>query len=315
MARFSRESRLGFVGAGRVGCSLAAALSTAGYPVAAAASRAFDSARRLARLAPDAVAYRTPQEAADRVDILFVTTPDDAIRQVASDIRWRAGQGVVHCSGVASLDVLAAPVAVGAVPGAFHPLQAVSSAENGVESLPGATFGIEAEGEMRSYLSEAAEAIGANPIFLRAEDKPIYHLTGVLMGNLLTALGAVSAQLWETFGFSRAEGVKALAPMMRQVSVNLDASGVPGAVAGPYVRGDAGTVRKHLDALAERAPQYLPLYCELALAGLPFALERGPIDERRAAEIRKMLEEFREGPPSPNHPQPETNQGEQPKCA
>ena len=33
----------------------------------------------------------------------------------------------------------------------------------------------------------------------------MYHLTGVLMGNLLTALGGVAAQLWETFGFTRAE--------------------------------------------------------------------------------------------------------------
>ena len=290
-----RQSKLGFIGAGRVGGSLAIALSRAGYPVVAIASRSSGPARALADLIPGTVACRTPQDAADRADVVFVTTPDDAMGQVASDIEWRPGQGVVHCSGVASLDVFDKAVAEGAVPGALHPMQAVSSVENGVESFPGTTFGIEGGDDMRSYLGEAAQAIGGNPLFLRAEDKAMYHLTGVLMGNLLTALGAVSAQLWETFGFTRAEGVKALAPMMRQVSVNLDRSGLPDAIAGPYVRGDVGTVRKHLDVLRERAPQYLPLYCELALAGLPFAQERGPIDDRRAAEIRGMLEEFRAG--------------------
>ena len=289
------QSRLGFIGAGRVGGSMAVALSRAGYPVVAIASRSFGPARDLADLLPDTLAFQTTQEVADRADVVFVTTPDDAMGQVASDIQWRPGQGVVHCSGVASLDVFDKAVAQGATPGAIHPMQAVSSVENGVESFPGTTFGIEADGDMKHYLGDLAEAIGGNPLFLRAEDKAMYHLTGVLMGNLLTALGAVSSQLWETFGFTRADGVKALAPMMRQVSVNLDRSGLPAAIAGPYVRGDVGTVRKHLDVLRERAPQYLPLYCELALAGLPFAQERGPIDDRRAAEIRGMLEEFRAG--------------------
>ena len=274
---------------------MAVALSRAGYSVIAIASRSFGSARDLAELLPDTRPFRTTQEVADRSDVLFVTTPDDTMSQVASDIAWKPGQGVVHCSGVASLDVFDKAVAEGAIPGAIHPMQAVSSVENGVESFPGATFGIEGGDDMRAYLAEVARAVGGNPLFLRAEDKAMYHLTGVLMGNLLTALGAVAAQLWETFDFTRAEGVKALAPMMRQVSVNLDRSGLPAAIAGPYVRGDVGTVRKHLDVLRERAPQYLPLYCELALAGLPFAQERGPIDDRRAAEIRGMLEEFRAG--------------------
>ena len=295
MAHFSKESRLGFIGAGRVGGSIAIALSRAGYPVVAVSSRTFASAQGLAARVPGSVAYRSPQDVADEVDVVFITTADDAIGPVASEVRWRAGQGVVHCSGAASVDVFAAAAAEGAAPGAFHPLQAVSSVENGVDSLPGTTFGIEGGEEMREYLAEAARAIGGNPIFLRPEDKVMYHLTGVLMGNLLTALGAVAAQMWETFGFTRAEGVKALAPMMRQVSVNLDNSGVPDAVAGPYVRGDIGTVRKHLEALRSQAPQYLPLYCELALAGLPFARQRGPIDEERAAEIRELIESFKGG--------------------
>ena len=113
------------------------------------------------------------------------------------------------------------------------------------------------------------------------------------MGNLLTALAAVAAQLWEKFGRERAEGVGALAPMMRQVSINLDSSGIPGALAGPYVRGDIGTVLKHLQTLQSRAPEVLPLYCELALAGLPFALEKGTLKSQRADEIRILVEQFR----------------------
>ena len=292
MANLSRESRIGFIGAGLVGGSLAVALSEAGYPVVAAASRTFSSAQGLAQRVSGCVAYEAPQEAVDASDVVFITTTDDAIEPVAGAQQWRPGQVAVHCAGAASLDVLEPAVRQGALAGALHPLQAISSVENGVKSIPGTTFGIEAEGEVQAYLRDVALAIGGNPVFVASQDKALYHLTGVMMGGLLTTFGAAAAQLWEHLGMSRAQGVKALVPMMRQVSINLDTSGLPGAVAGPYARGDIGTVRKHLETLRSRAPGVLPLYCELALAGLPFSVEKG-LAADRAEEIRELVETFK----------------------
>ena len=108
------------------------------------------------------------------------------------------------------------------------------------------------------------------------------------------ALGAVCAEGWGRLGLTRVDGGKALARMVRQVSVNLDTSGSAGALAGLYPRGDIGTVRKHLEALTSRAPHVLPLYCELALAGLPFAVEKGTLAQDRADEIRDLVEQFRD---------------------
>ena len=292
MAPFSRKSTIGFVGAGVVGGSLAVALWQQGYPVVAAASRTFASAQSLASRVAGCVPLASVQGAADASDVVFITTSDDAIEPVASGISWRPGQGVVHCSGAASLDVFHQAVRQGAVAGAFHPLQAISSVENGVSSIPGTTFGIEGDGEIRAFLKDTALAIGGRPVFLNAEDKPLYHLSGVMMGGLLTTMAAVVAELWEVFGIERAEGLKALIPMMRQVSYNLESSGLPGAVAGPYARGDVGTVRKHLEALRSRAPHVLPLYRELALAGLPFAIEKGTLKPETAEEIRHLVEQF-----------------------
>ena len=292
MAPFSRKSTIGFVGAGVVGGSLAVALWQQGYPVVAAASRTFASAQSLASRVAGCVPLASVQGAADASDVVFITTSDDAIEPVASGISWRPGQGVVHCSGAASLDVFHQAVRQGAVAGAFHPLQAISSVENGVSSIPGTTFGIEGDGDMRAFLKDTALVIGGRPVFLNAEDKPLYHLSGVMMGGLLTTMAAVVAELWEVFGIERAEGLKALIPMMRQVSYNLESSGLPGAVAGPYARGDVGTVRKHLEALRSRAPHVLPLYRELALAGLPFAIEKGTLKPETAEEIRHLVEQF-----------------------
>lgn len=289
MALFDRTSDIGFIGAGTVGGSLAVCLSRAGYRVTAVASRTFASAQQFAGRIDGCRAYRTAQEVTDAARLVVISTADDAIQGVAAGLTWRPGQVVVHCSGATSLDVFRHAVSQGAVAGAMHPLQAFSSVENGVASIPGTTFGIEGDTEVGAALADLARAIGGRPVFLNAEDKVLYHLSGVMMGNLLTCLAASAAQLWEQCGYSRAEGVEALVPMMRGVVNNLERSGVPGAVAGPYVRGDLGTIRKHVEALAARAPDVLPLYRELARAAVPFGVEKRALSPETAQQIETIL--------------------------
>ena len=292
MISLNRSSRIGFIGAGRVGGSLAVAISQAGHPVVAVASRTPASAERFAARIEGCAAHTDFQSAVDSSDMVFITTSDDAISQVASSVRWREGQGVAHSSGAASLDVLESAARQGAAPGAFHPLQAFSSVENGVRSIPGITFGIEGCAHMREYLGTLAKDIRGNPVFLNSRDKPLYHLSGVMMGNLLTCLVGISAEVWEHFGYSRDDGVRALIPMMRAVSYNVETSGIPAAVAGPYPRGDLGTARKHMDALTSQHPDLLPLYRELALAGLHLAVEQG-LPEETEREFRRILDNGR----------------------
>ena len=292
MTSLDKTSRIGFIGAGRVGGSLAVAMSNAGYPVVAVSSRTPASAASFAARIDGCAPYTTLQDAVDTSDMVFVSTSDDAISQVAQSVKWREGQGVAHCSGAASIDVLEAAKALGAIPGAFHPLQAFSSVENGVRSIPGITFGIEGSDEMRAYLGDLARAIGGNSVFLNAEDKPLYHLSGVMMGNLLTCLVGISAEIWEQIGYTRDDGVKALVPMMRAVAYNVETSGIPAAVAGPYPRGDLGTAAKHLQALTSQHPDLLPLYRELALAGLHLAVEQGLSEEGENA-FKKLLNDSR----------------------
>ena len=300
MAHLDHTVRIGFIGAGAVGGSLAVALSKQGYRVVAVASRSRSSAESLAARLPGNLPRATGQEVADDSDVVFLTTPDDAVRPVASSISWRRGQAAVHCSGVRSLDVLDPVAGQGALRGAFHPLQQFADIDNGSKSFPGITFGIEADEGLGGFLEEAARSIGGHPVFLSPGDKPLYHITGVLMGNLLSTFVASAATVWEAFGSDRARGLESLLPMMRQVAANLETMGLPNAVSGPYVRGDTGTVRRHLDALEADAPDVLPLYREVALLSLPLAVEKGALSRERSDEIRAMLEESK----TRNRPKP-----------
>ena len=193
---FDRSSRIGFVGAGKVGTTLAVALHRQDYPVVAVASRTHASARGLGERVPGCKAYESIQEAADACDVVFITTTDDVIESVTDSISWRADQAAIHCSGAASLDVLESAKRQGAA----HPLQAFASVEAALESLPGTTYAIEGDGDLKTYLEEMAAVLGGRPILLRSEDKALYHASVVLLGGILLGYGGAVADLWRHMG-------------------------------------------------------------------------------------------------------------------
>ena len=286
-----KHTRIAFVGAGMVGKSLAVALHRAEYRVVAAASRSLASAKELAALVPSCTAYETIQEAADAADFVLITSSDDAIGPIAAGVSWRPGQGVAHCSGVTSLDVFESAKADGALVGAIHPLQTFSSVEEAQKTLPGITYGIEGEGEVQAFLRQIAIDLDGNPILLRPKDKPLYHASVVMMGGLLSGYIGHIADIWGNLGIDRSHALKAVLPIAQGIVTTVGAVGIPAAVAGPYVRGDVGTVKKHLDVLQSMAPESLLVYAHMALAGLPYAIEKGHLPDETANEIRRLLVE------------------------
>lgn len=280
---------LGFIGAGTVGTALAIRLSARGYRVVAVASRTFASAEKLASTVTGCRALTTAQAVADIADLVFLTTPDAAIGQVASEVRWRSGQSVVHCSGADSTEVLLPAKVHGAQTGALHPLQTFAGVKQAVDNIPGSTFAIEAEEPLRTTLKEIVQALDGYWIELKASDKVIYHASAVLACNYLVTLVKVATDLWQTFGVSRQEAVRALLPLLRGTLNNLENIGIPNCLTGPIARGDTGTVQKHLSELECVAPCVATMYRELGLHTVPISIAKGKIDEARARDLRDLL--------------------------
>jgi predicted short-subunit dehydrogenase-like oxidoreductase (DUF2520 family) len=280
---------LGFIGAGTVGTALAVRLREKGYPVVAAASRTHASAESLAGMVNDCKVYDSGQAVADVAEIVFVTTPDDAIADVVARVTWHSGQSVVHCSGADSLDILDPAAKAGAQVGGFHPLQTFASIAYAIENVPGSTFALEAEEPLLSTLKDMAIALGGKWVELKSGDKVIYHAAAVFTCNYLVALVKLATDLWQTFGVSTPEATQALLPLLRGTINNLDNVGLPQCLTGPIARGDLGTIRKHLTALKATAPALLPAYRELGRQTIPIALAKGRLDEPRAKELEKLL--------------------------
>jgi predicted short-subunit dehydrogenase-like oxidoreductase (DUF2520 family) len=283
----TKKLRLGFIGAGRVGTALALSFARSGRSVVAVASRSVASARRLARRIPGARAS-SPQEVADGADLVFLTVPDDAIEVVASGLRWRAGSACVHCSGAGDLDLLRKPAAEGAQVGGFHPLRMFGEPGKSFD-LRGCAVGIAGAEPLAGELERLAGAIGARALRLPEGGRALYHAAANFSGAFALALIQETIALWKKLGITEGDAKRALLPLLRGSVDNFEKLGAPGALGSVIARGDVGTIRRHLEALAKTAPESLELYRLLSLRTIPLAIAKGTLKPAVATEIAALL--------------------------
>ena len=285
----SKRPMVGFIGAGTVGTALASTLSDHGYPVVAVSSRSRASADQLAAMVAGCTAMNNGQEVAEAAELIFVTTPDDAITGVVAGIVWHGGQSVVHCSGADSVDSLEPADRMGALTGCFHPLQTFADVTQAIDNIAGSTFALEAGEPLVGCLKEIAAALGGDAIELGAGDKVVYHAAAVIACNYLVTLVKMSTDLWETFGVEPERATRALLPLLRGTIANIERVGLPDCLTGPIARGDAGTIAKHLEALGETAPDLTATYRDLGRQTIPIAVTKGNIDCQQAEELLDLL--------------------------
>ena len=281
--------KIGFIGAGTVGTAMAVLLSRKGYPVVAVSSRSYSSAENLAKQVKGCAVSNSSQEVADTAELIFITTPDDVISTVASEVKWHPGQSIVHCSGAASTDILAPARQADAYVGSIHPLQTFAGVEQAIANIPGSTFAIEAEEPLLSTLKDIAASMDGEYIELKGSDKVLYHAAAVIACNYLVTMVKLATDLWQTFSIPPEQATKALLPLIQGTLNNINTIGIPQCLTGPIARGDTGTIKKHLDALEKITPAVLPTYKELGRQTIPVALAKGKINEEQAHELEALL--------------------------
>jgi predicted short-subunit dehydrogenase-like oxidoreductase (DUF2520 family) len=280
---------IGFIGAGTTGTALAVRLAQHGHQVIAVSSRSLSSAEKLAARISGCQAYNSAQEVADIAQLVFITTPDDIIPEVAAEVQWHKNQSVVHCSGAHSVDILEPAKQREANTGCFHPLQTFASVDQAIDNIPGSTFAIEAEEPLTPILKEMATALEGDWVTLKAGDKVLYHAAAVFACNYLVTLAKLATDLWQTFGVPPAQAIKALMPLLRGTLSNIENVGLPNCLTGPIARGDLGTISRHLESLEKQAPPLLNIYKELGRETIPISLGKGKIDLQRAEELKALL--------------------------
>ena len=276
--------RIGFIGAGRVAQTLAAALHRAGHHVAAVSSRRPEGLSALRTRVPGAAAATDAQDVVDGCTLVFLTVSDDAIAAVCRSLTWRPGMHAVHCSGATPLDALAHAAGGGAATGGFHPLQMFANPDVALAGLPGCAVGIEADPAFRERLASLARNIGCVPFAIPPGQRALYHASANYVGPFLIALLQEATTVWRGFGVDEAQALRALLPLLRGTLAAVVDGGLARGMGGCVARGDVGTVRAHLAALDRADPDAGRLYRELTRRTIPLGLERGTLSPDRARE-------------------------------
>ena len=280
--------RIGFIGAGRLGKTLAWSLSRAGFCVSAVASGTLANARALAGPIPRCVTADA-QAVVDSCDLVFVTTPDSAIADTTAALRWRPGMAAVHCSGVTEVGALAGAGRDGALVGGFHPMQTFADPVAAMASLPGSTITLEAAEPLMAALEALTQRLGCRVNRLPPGMRGRYHAAAGYASQFINVLFGEATAIWRSWGATDEDALKALLPMAQGTLASIASAGIAGGMPGPVSRGDIGSVEKHVAALMPLGADTSALYRQLCARTVPLALAHGAIDTALAQRILDVL--------------------------
>jgi predicted short-subunit dehydrogenase-like oxidoreductase (DUF2520 family) len=285
-----RPARLaiGVLGAGKVGSALGAALARAGHRIVAA-SGVSDASRRWAgeRLGLEPI---PPEEVVGAAELILLTVPDDALPDLVNglattgaDLRSKL---LVHTSGAYGLSVLDPAARLGALPLALHPVMTFTGRDDDLNRITGCSFGVTAPETLRPIAEALVIEMGGEPVWIADADRALYHAALANAANHMVTLIAESSELLRRIGVDHPG--RMLGPLLGAALDNVLRLGIAG-LTGPVVRGDAGTVRKHVDALILAAPEAADAYVALARLTADRALAAGLLKPEEAERLLDAL--------------------------
>ncbi len=286
------KDTIAIIGLGKVGTAVGYLLRRSGYEITAIADQSAAALKNGIEYTGGR-ACSDPIQASLLADTVFITTTDDFIEPVCNEISEGGGVGpgkkVVHMSGAGGLALLESARRFGACIASIHPLQSFVDIDGVIENIPGSTFSITAEGEIKDWAIRVVRDLGGMPFFVSEENKPLYHAAACMASNYLVTLMNMVEGVYRHLGIDADEAVRAFWPLVRGTMKNMEDRGTEKSLTGPIARGDIGTIRRHLKVLKYKMPALLNVYCEMGLFTVEIALRNNTLSEDRADEIKSLL--------------------------
>ncbi len=281
------------VGCGKVGTALGKFLSRVGYRLAGVSSKSLSSAQRAAEITGTDHFSQVPWEITKSADVVFITTPDNAISDTCSSISRNNGfcknAIVLHCSGALPSTILSSAKRCGAFTGAMHPLQSFVSSKAESNPFQGIIISVEGENDAVNMARKIAIDLGATCMEIKTEAKTLYHAAAVVASNYLVTLFDLAFNLIEAAGIPKKEALKVLKPLIEGTLSNIEKVGIPEALTGPIARGDVETVEKHVEEIGAKTPDLLSLYKSLGFSTIDIARAKGTLSDSSAQKLDKLL--------------------------
>ncbi len=245
--------KIAIVGTGNVAWHLAPALEAAGYSVVQIYGRQPEKARALANQLKQG-RIKTDLDFTNSSARLFIlAVSDDAIKEVARQIRLPKESAVVHTSGGQPMDTLT-DVPTQQI-GVFYPLQTFSKQRAiSFENIP---ICLEASNkEMLDELTKLAEKISNHVQIIDSQQRAVLHVAAVFANNFTNHLLRMSEQLLH----DRQLNTTLLHPLVHETVTKALEISPAQSQTGPARRNDQKTIDHHIDYLKAYDPAYAKVY-------------------------------------------------------
>jgi len=281
------------VGCGTVGTAIGKLLARADYCITGVATRSLETAARAAKAVGAERFSDSPWDITRQARVVFITTPDDAIRSTCEAISEQKGFQeqalVIHCSGALSSEILLPARDCGALVATLHPLQSFASVDQAEKLVPRSFCAVEGDEAALPLVRQLVKDLDGVLIEITAEAKVLYHASAVAASNYLVTLIHLALELNRKAGVPPDIFFEALLPLIQGTLTNIGAKGIPEALTGPIARGDVDTVAVHLKAIEEGTPELLEIYRTLGLYTVGLAEKKGTLTKETVQKLTALL--------------------------
>lgn len=232
--------------------------------------------------------HRPSRKILATADAVVLAVPDPAIRATAERISpWlRRSACVLHCAGSRTPEELSACRHTGARIGAMHPLASFADPARPPE-LAGTLFVTSGDKPAVAAARRIARAVGARVLALPLHG-PAYHALAAMVAGGTVGFVYTAIPVLERMGLERREAERAAGSLVRTVAENIMHIGLPKALTGPVIRGDAAAVAAHREALRRLSREIAAAYDAVAPLVLDCAVDAG-LSEADEKRMRKVL--------------------------
>lgn len=278
--------KVGFIGAGRVGCSIGKYFVRHGIHVTGYYNRNPGPAKWAAEFTETRV-FETMEECVSGSEAVMIAVPDDAICPVWNQLRGYPVKGKVFChfSGALASDVFDGIDAAGAYGCSLHPMYAFADRETAYRGLDGIGFTIEGADEAVQLVRGLLEDCHNPVIRMQASQKVRYHAAASMLSNHVAGVLSCGYELLEEAGFSEEQARTFSGALVLGNVRNVIENGAMKALTGPIERGDVETVRQHLHVLT---PEQEEMYRANGRRLVEIAQRKHP--DRSYDEMKRLLE-------------------------
>ena len=271
--------KIGFIGAGRVGFSLAKWLNVKKNITSKIYSRNIEDSKELAKFSIGEYCENINELICD-CDTLFLTVNDDSLIDIITKLMELNVKNkiLIHTSGCVSSDIFK-ELNNDNYCYSLHPLYVFNDKYNSYKNLDDIYFTLEGN---EKYLFKIKELFN-NVKEIKKEDKEKYHLAASISSNMVCSVINIAENIYKEIGI---DDINIYKPLILNNINNIINYGSNKALTGPIIRNDYNTVLKHINNLSGND---LMVYKYLGLNLIKMSKEMTDLDYTK---IEKLLEEI-----------------------